>query len=157
MIAEISGDENILDESFHYVTLWQIVIIFIMSVMENNKRPVYLDLTRIDMPVMAVLSVAHRITGILMFLSIPFVIYLLDLSLGSPQGYEAAISLLDSGLFRLIVLLLLWCFAHHFFAGIRYFMLDLDIGVDVKNGRKSAWCVLGAGLAVTLVGLLFML
>ena len=125
--------------------------------MENKKRPVFLDLTRIDMPVMAVLSVAHRITGILMFLSIPIVIYLLGLSLASPQGYETVTSFFDSGLFRLAVLLLLWCFAHHFFAGIRYFMLDLDIGVDVINGRRSAWCVLGAGLVVTVIGMALML
>ena len=125
--------------------------------MENKKRPVFLDLTRIDMPVMAVLSVAHRITGILMFLSIPIVIYLLGLSLASPQGYETVISLFDSGLLRLAVLIMLWCFAHHFFAGIRYFMLDLDIGVDVINGRRSAWCVLGAGLVVTVIGMALML
>jgi len=125
--------------------------------MENKKRPVFLDLTRIDMPVMAVLSVAHRITGVLMFLSIPIVIYLLGLSLASPQGYETVTSFFDSGLFRLAVLLLLWCFAHHFFAGIRYFMLDLDIGVDVINGRRSAWCVLGAGLVVTVIGMALML
>ncbi len=125
--------------------------------MENKKRPVFLDLTRIDMPVMAVLSVAHRITGIVMFLSIPAVIYLLGLSLNSPQGYEKVTSLFDSGLFRLVLLMALWCFAHHFFAGIRYFMLDLDIGVDVVNGRKSAWCVLGAGLLVTVIGMVVML
>ncbi len=125
--------------------------------MENKKRPVFLDLTRIDMPVMAVLSVAHRITGIVMFLSIPAVIYLLGLSLNSPQGYETVTSLFDSGLFRLVLLMALWCFAHHFFAGIRYFMLDLDIGVDVVNGRKSAWCVLGAGLLVTVIGMVVML
>ncbi len=125
--------------------------------MENKKRPVFLDLTRIDMPVMAVLSVAHRITGVLMFLSIPVVIYLLGLSLASPQGYETVTSLFDSGLFRLAVLIALWCFAHHFFAGIRYFMLDLDIGVDVVNGRKSAWCVLGAGVIVTVIGMVVML
>ncbi len=125
--------------------------------MENKKRPVFLDLTRIDMPVMAVLSVAHRITGIVMFLSIPAVIYLLGLSLSSPQGYETVTSLFDSGLFRLMLLIALWCFAHHFFAGIRYFMLDLDIGVDVVNGRKSAWCVLGAGLVVTVIGMVVML
>lgn len=125
--------------------------------MENKKRPVFLDLTRIDMPVMAVLSVAHRITGIVMFLSIPAVIYLLGLSLSSPQGYETVTSLFDSGLFRLVLLIALWCFAHHFFAGIRYFMLDLDIGVDVVNGRKSAWCVLGAGLVVTVIGMVVML
>jgi len=125
--------------------------------MEKNKRPVFLDLTRIDMPVMAALSIAHRITGVLMILSIPLVIYLLDLSLASPQGYETVISLFDSGLFRLIVLLILWCFAHHFFAGIRYFMLDLDIGVNVEAGRKSAWYVLGAGLVMVFAGMGLML
>ncbi len=125
--------------------------------MEDKKRPVFLDLTRIDMPVMAVLSFAHRVTGVLLFLSIPFVIYLLGLSLSSPQGYETVTSLFDSGLFRLGVLIILWCFSHHFFAGIRYFMLDLDIGVNVINGRRSAWCVLGAGLAVMVIGMVMML
>ncbi len=125
--------------------------------MENNKRPVYLDLTRIDMPVMAVLSMAHRVTGVLMLLTTPLVIYLLDLSLASPQGYESVTSLMDSMLFRLVTFLFLWCFAHHFFAGIRYFMLDLDIGVDVINGRKSAWCVLYTGFGTALIGMLLML
>lgn len=125
--------------------------------MENKKRPVFLDLTRIDMPVMAVLSVAHRITGVLMFLAIPVVIYLVGLSLSSPQGYDSVTSFFDSGLFRLAVLLMLWCFSHHFFAGIRYFMLDLDIGVNVVDGRRSAWCVLGAGLVVTVIGMVVML
>ncbi len=125
--------------------------------MEDKKRPVFLDLTRIDMPVMAVLSFAHRVTGVLLFLSIPFVIYLLGLSLSSPQGYETVTSLFDSGLFRLGVLIILWCFSHHFFAGIRYFMLDLDIGVNVITGRRSAWCVLGAGLAVMVIGMVMML
>ena len=61
----------------------------------NNKRPVFLDLTRIHQPVMAVMSIGHRISGVLLFLAIPVAVYLLDQSFSGPQGYADVVILLE--------------------------------------------------------------
>ena len=117
----------------------------------NNKRPVFLNLFRIHLPVTAVLSLAHRGTGVLLFLLIPGVIYLLGLSLQSAQGYQQVLALVQHPLGRSIFILITWFLTHHLFAGIRYLLLDIDIGVDAAVSRRSAWLVLAAGIIVMLI------
>ncbi len=116
-----------------------------------DTRPVNLNLLSIRQPVTAIASIAHRISGVLLFISIPFVIWLLDRSLQSPQGYAQVISLLDNGLVKLFALLIAWSVAHHLFAGIRFLLLDIDIGIDLETARKSAMIVNALGV----VGVLF--
>ncbi len=116
-----------------------------------DTRPVNLNLLSIRQPVTAIVSIAHRISGVLLFISIPFVIWLLDRSLQSPQGYAQVISLLDNGLVKLFALLIAWSVAHHLFAGIRFLLLDIDIGIDLETARKSAMIVNALGV----VGVLF--
>lgn len=118
--------------------------------LNNNNRPVFLDLTRIHLPVPAVLSIAHRMTGVLLFLFLPFSIYLLQHSLASETGFAQVMALGDSVLMRAVAILLLWFFFHHLFAGIRYLLIDIDIGVGRESGRKGAWIVLVAAIVVTL-------
>ncbi|MDX9741542.1 MAG: succinate dehydrogenase, cytochrome b556 subunit [Gammaproteobacteria bacterium] len=123
-----------------------------MQEMPNQaQRPVYLDLFRIRQPVTAVLSIGHRLSGVLMVLSIPPVIWLFDRSLASAEGYRQAVALLQSLPVRLALLLLIWGFAHHFFAGIRYLLMDVDVGADIERARFSARLVFIAGLIVLLV------
>jgi len=123
----------------------------------KSKRPVFLDLKRIHLPVMAVLSLGHRVAGILMFLAIPFSVYLLDLSLSGPQGYATTVSLLQQGGVRVLLVLLLWVLAHHFFAGIRFLLIDIDFGVDLHRGRRTAWVVIAAGVLTLFTGALLAL
>ncbi len=115
---------------------------------QKDRRPVFLDITRIDLPITAVISIIHRSTGILFFLLIPPLIYLFDLSLSSWQGFEAVSQLLDHWLARSLLVLLSWGFAHHLLAGIRYLLIDVDIGVGLESSRITAWCVVGGGLIV---------
>ena len=115
---------------------------------KNARRPVFLDLTRIHLPVTAVISIVHRITGVLFFLFIPLLVYVFALSLSSQQGYEAVSGILDRWLVRLVVVVMLWGFAHHFLAGIRYLLIDIDIGVGRESSRVSAWCVVAGGVMV---------
>lgn len=120
---------------------------------ERNHRPVFLDLTRIRMPVNAVVSILHRLTGILLFLSIPYAVYLLDLSLRDEQGYDRARVLLDGLPARLLALLVLWAFAHHLIAGLRFLLLDLHIGVERGEFQRHARAVMVlSGLALLLLG-----
>ncbi len=120
----------------------------------NNKRPVFLDLTRIHLPVTAVLSIGHRITGVLMMLAIPLLVFLFDRSLADEQGYDFVTGLLQGDVFRVLLLLGLWFFAHHFLAGIRYLLIDADIGVDPATARASAWIVFAGGIAMLLAAAL---
>jgi succinate dehydrogenase / fumarate reductase cytochrome b subunit len=116
----------------------------------------YLNLLQIRLPVAGIMSIVHRITGVLMFLATPAMIYLLDLSLSGPHGYAGAAQLIQSGLGMLVVFGMLWGLLHHLLAGIRYLLLDIHIGVDKPWYRYSAWAVLVAApvLALGLTGAL---
>lgn len=122
----------------------------------HKRRPVFLDITRIRMPVNAQVSILHRASGVLLFLAIPVVIYFFDLSLRSAQDFSAVLGLLYSVPGKLCVLVVLWALLHHLFAGIRYLLLDVHIGMTRDASRIGAWLVLGAeALALLLiVGLL---
>lgn len=103
------------------------------------------------MPVMAVVSILHRISGVAMVLLIPLLVYLFDLSLRDEQGFQTVLDLLRSTPVRLLEVLLVWLLAHHFFAGVRFLLLDMDWGVEKSVARKSAWLVHGAAIVVTLL------
>jgi succinate dehydrogenase / fumarate reductase cytochrome b subunit len=122
-----------------------------MQAMPNQaQRPVFLDLLRIRQPVTALLSIGHRLSGVLMVLAVPPFVWLFDRSLASAEGYRQAQALLGGLPARLALLLLIWAFAHHFFSGIRYLLMDVDVGADIERARFSARLVFLAGLIVFL-------
>lgn len=112
------------------------------------KRPIYLNLLKIRLPTTGIVSFAHRVSGFLLFLAIPFSIYLLDLSVTSMQGFDETRQLLQQPLIQFIMLILVWSLVHHFLAGIRYLLLDLDIGVEKRGSNVSAWIVIAAELVI---------
>ena len=107
----------------------------------TNKRPIYLNLFKIRLPLTGIVSLVHRGTGVLLFLSIPFAVYLLDLSVSSPDGYQHVRQTLNQPFMLMVQIILLWSFAHHFFAGIRFLLIDADIGVEKTQSRIGAWLV----------------
>ena len=107
-----------------------------------TKRPVYLNLLKIRLPLTGMVSFAHRITGVILFLSLPFAVYLLDLSIESQESFQKAQEILNQPLMIAVQILLLWSIAHHFFAGIRFLLIDADIGVEKSQSRVGAWLVL---------------
>lgn len=127
----------------------------------NNKkpdsRPVYLNLLRIRQPITAITSIAHRISGVLLFLSIPCMIWMLDRSLAGPEGYQQVADFYDGGFAKLLILLVTWALAHHFFAGIRFLLLDIDWGVDIATARKTAMIVNVCGVIGALIAVAVML
>jgi succinate dehydrogenase / fumarate reductase cytochrome b subunit len=99
-------------------------------------------------------SILHRISGAALFLLLPFILYLFDQSLASELSYQKFQALTSNVLVKLICLGLIWCFLHHFCAGIRYLLLDLEIGVEKSEANRSAIIVFSLGLALTaIVGL----
>ena len=123
-----------------------------------NKRPKNLNLLTVKFPMSAILSVGHRAAGILLFLSLPYFLYLLQMSLSHEAGFAFAKAELRGPVIKLFGLLVIWALAHHFFAGIRYFLLDVDIGIDKNQAQKTAVLVMIAGFLVFgLFSLLFFL
>ena len=127
-----------------------------MFTITRNGRPVYLNLLQIRLPVPGFMSILHRVSGAVLSLAIPFAIYLVDLSLRGPEGYAQAHQLLDGWLATLVLLGLFWALLHHLLAGLRYLLLDVDVGIDKPAYRQSAWAVIIAAplLAVALLGML---
>jgi len=118
--------------------------------MQPSSRPVFLNLWRIRLPVAAVMSIAHRVAGVVLFLAIPLCIALVSLALSGEDGFTRAISLLHSPAGKLGLFLLLWALSHHFLAGIRYLLLDAHLGVRAPYFRHSARAVLVAAPIVAL-------
>ena len=117
----------------------------------KKKRPVYLDLVRIRLPVPGFVSILHRISGLLLFVLAFWLLALLDKSLASAEGYAQIRETLGHPLAKLVLFGLGWAFLHHFCAGIRYLALDLDYGTDLAPARASAWAVLAVSGALTLL------
>jgi succinate dehydrogenase / fumarate reductase cytochrome b subunit len=114
-------------------------------------RPVFFNLVQIQMPVGALTSITHRVTGILLALGIPYGVYLLDLSLQSPQSFAQLTGLFHQWAFKAVAIVFIWALAHHLLAGIRHLLSDIDIGALLPAARRSAWIVNVGGLAVALL------
>ena len=120
----------------------------------TNKRPVYLNLLKIRLPLTGMVSFAHRITGVILFLSLPFVVYILDLTVESEASFQNAQQILNQPLMMFVQIVLLWSIVHHFFAGIRFLLIDAEIGVEKSQARLGAWLVLLAE-AMTLIAIIY--
>lgn len=105
------------------------------------SRPRFLNLLLIRMPVGALTSIGHRISGVFLFLCIPLGVFLLDLSLQGPDGFEQAVRQLSTPGLRLAEVIVAWSLAHHFLAGIRFLLIDLELGVDKAPARMTALAV----------------
>jgi succinate dehydrogenase / fumarate reductase cytochrome b subunit len=106
-----------------------------------TQRPKYLNLFKIRQGVTAVVSILHRISGVILFLALPVVIYGFAMSLRSAEEYAVIQQALHNPGLKFFLLLLIWALLHHFFAGIRFLLLDLDIGLKLQTARLSAWLV----------------
>lgn len=117
-----------------------------------QNRPIFLNLIKIHFPVSAVVSILHRVSGVLLSLSIPVLVFLFGLSIKDEQSYSRVADWLTGIGGKLIVVFLLWNLAHHFLAGIRFLLLDLDIGITKIGAARSAWVVhVGAAIIALIV------
>ena len=119
--------------------------------MSLDNRPVYLNLFKIKLPVTGIISIFHRLTGILLFLAIPVSLYLLQLSITDGLSFERVTTLMLEPVSRFFILLIIWSFVHHFFVGIRFLLIDLEFFLSRKSSRVSAWGVVAFEFIVMLV------
>lgn len=116
-----------------------------------SKRPVFLDPLKIKLPVTATASLAHRVSGVLLAVALPFLVWALSLSLRESEGYGQVAAALGRLSVRVILIVLAWALAHHVAAGVRHMLFDAGIGTAWPQARKSAWAVHGFALAVTVL------
>mgnify|MGYP000045944668 FL=1 len=117
----------------------------------KKPAPKFLNLLVIKLPPSGIVSIAHRVSGVLMFVSIPVIAYLFALSLESQQGFQQVRAWLASPPALVLTVLLVWSFSHHLLAGIRHLLLDIDVGVERSQARASAWLVNLGALLLTAV------
>jgi succinate dehydrogenase / fumarate reductase cytochrome b subunit len=127
---------------------------------QKRERPVIRNVSITDItinykqPPAAIVSILHRISGLGMFLLLPFILYLLQESLRSEISFEHFKGVVDNVFVKIIVLGLSWAYLHHFSAGIRHLFMDTHMALDKRASQKTARWVLVISLALTvLVGL----
>ena len=118
---------------------------------DSRHRPKNLNLASIRLPIPALVSILHRATGALIFLLLPVMLWTFQRSLSSPEGYQQIAELGQHPLAKLALLGVLWAFLHHFLAGIRHLTLDMRIGLEIRQARRSGKLVLIAGVLLTLL------
>jgi succinate dehydrogenase / fumarate reductase cytochrome b subunit len=124
---------------------------FMAEMAIKKKRPKNLDLMTIRLPLPGILSILHRISGAVIFLLLPVLLWLLQSSLASPETFATFKSFVGNPLVKIILLGLIWLYMHHFCAGIRYLLLDLHKGVELAPARLSSKIVFVVSIALTLI------
>ena len=117
----------------------------------KKKRPKNLDLTTIQLPLPGKVSILHRISGAGLFLFLPVILWLFSASLTSADTFATFKSVFSSLPAKFIMAGLIWAFVHHACAGIRFLLLDMHIGIEKEEARKSAAVVLAVSIPLTLV------
>jgi succinate dehydrogenase / fumarate reductase cytochrome b subunit len=115
-----------------------------------KPRPRYYDLNLAHLPPPGLVSIFHRISGLLLFFPVlPALLFVMDAALASRQGYEHWRELFAQPLAKLVLLAIAWLYAHHFWAGLRYLLLDLHVGIERAPARASAYLVFALGFLTT--------
>ena len=100
------------------------------------------DIVRYRLPLPAKVSIMHRISGALLFLLLPVILYWFELSIRSEVSFEYFGGIVSHPFAKLVLLALSWGYLQHFFAGIRHLVMDTHVGLDKQSARKSAAVVL---------------
>jgi succinate dehydrogenase / fumarate reductase cytochrome b subunit len=117
----------------------------------NKKRPKHLALHLIKLPLPGFVSILHRVSGLLLFLALPLLLWMLQYSLRSIETYTQLQTVFAHTLFKLLMLGLLWAFLHHFCAGLRYLAIDLHYVRSLAQARSSSKVVLAVSLILTVL------
>lgn len=108
----------------------------------NSQRPVNLDIRTIKLPVTAYASILHRISGVILFVSLIIVLFLLDRSLSSEHSFAQVKTWMSSFVVKFIVWGMLSALIYHIVAGVRHLIMDLGYGETLQTGRLGAKLVL---------------
>lgn len=130
----------------------------------RNKRPEFRnihalkDLPSYRLPAAGIVSILHRVSGVLMFLLMPFIIWMFDVSVSSEISFSRFTSAFGPGIgflpgwfVKLTALALIWAYLHHFIAGLRHLWMDINHAVSKEFGKSSAVVTLTLSVGLTLI------
>ena len=142
-----------------------------MAETTKPQRPVYrnihvTDIVTYRLPPAGIVSILHRISGVIMFLLLPFVVWLFDTSVTSEITYDQFASVFVAGcadgaipgwFFKLMALGLIWGYLVHFIAGVRHLLMEVTHSYSKQTGQSTAvvTIVLSTGLTLVLAAKLF--
>lgn len=109
------------------------------------------ELSNYRMPLASIVSILHRISGFSIFLALPVILYLFEMSLLSEDTFKYFAGIASHPLVKLVILGLCWAYFQHFCAGVRHLFMDLHLGIDKDSARTSAATVLAVSLFLTFV------
>ena len=119
----------------------------------KKTRPVNLALNTLSFPPMAILSILHRMSGLLLAGLIPLMLLTLSISLHSQASFDQLHQCLTSNLGKFLIWVGLSALMYHLLAGIRHMIMDLGYGEDAHTARKSAWVLFGlAAVVIAAIG-----
>lgn len=119
--------------------------------MNTRERPVNLDLTKFSFPLPALTSITHRISGVILFVGLLFLLYAFNLSLASPAAFVEAVALFDAPLGKLITWGLLTALGYHLVAGIKHLFLDFDLGDSLEGARLASQIVIALAVILSIL------
>ena len=115
------------------------------------------DALQYRLPLAGLVSILHRASGVIMFVLLPFIIWMFDTSVTSEISYDTFTSVFVAGagfvpgwFFKLVALALIWSYLHHFIAGLRHLWMDATHAVSLDFGRQSAVVTLALSVLLTL-------
>jgi succinate dehydrogenase / fumarate reductase cytochrome b subunit len=117
----------------------------------RSNRPVNLDLTTIHFPPAAIASILHRISGVILFLLIPVALWILQLSLASPEDFDTVREYFGMLWIKIIIWAALSGLFYHLLAGVRHLLMDMGIGEEHRSGQWSARVVIAVGVVLSIL------
>ena len=128
------------------------------------KRPefrninAFSDLPSYSLPPAGIVSILHRISGAILFVLMPFIIWMFDTSVSSEFSYARFTHVFSAGIggvpgwfIKLVALAIIWSYLHHFIAGVRHLWMDINHAVSKEFGHSSALVTLTLGMLLTVV------
>lgn len=107
-----------------------------------SKRPVFLNVLKIHLPVTGLVSILHRISGVALIFFLPMFLWAFAQVTGTPEDYQDFIMLMQKPIFKIIYGLGVIAFCYHLFAGVRHLVMDLGFMEELKCARITAFCLL---------------
>lgn len=121
--------------------------------MQQLQRPKFMNLALLGlkMSTTAKCSILHRITGLILFLSVPLLLYVLNRSLVSASFYQVLYGFCSSGIMKVGYILLIFAFIYHLIAGIRFLFLDFHKGISLNQAKLTAKIVIIVSIILTAI------
>lgn len=117
----------------------------------NKKRPVNLDISTIKLPITAIVSILHRVSGCFLFAGAAVLVWMLQTSLSSPEGFESIAAALATPACKIALWVVLSALIYHTCMGVRHLVMDFGVGESLEGGRRGA--VIALVVAIVFIAL----